>query len=201
MQITLWALSIGGLAVALVALRQCLKLGRDIGRLKRDHYYAESRVKRVPEEIREAVQPLRLQLAGLAAGKPVSPDLILSGRPYRNVSGEEAQCLIEENGGLQSARVVVLDVRTPKEYAIRHVAGAQLVPFEEIEQRHQTDIPDAADKIFVYCMSGERSRLTCDFLSSRGYTNVYNIKDGLQGWPGPTEGEGEIKFIRLQSKQ
>jgi rhodanese-related sulfurtransferase len=197
MEPVLWVFSLGGLAVALYVWRRSSKLVKELNQLKRDHYYAESRLKRFPEEIREAVQPLRLQVSGLAVGKPISPELILSGRLYRDVSAEETLRII----GQKRSNNMVVDVRTPKEYAVTHMVGATLIPFEELEQRYRSEIPETAEKVFIYCASGERSRLACDFLSSKGYSNLYNIQDGMAAWRGPTEGEGRIAFIQLQPKR
>jgi rhodanese-related sulfurtransferase len=201
MEVVLWSLTFIAAAAAVAALRRSFRIGGELKQLKRDLYYAENRLKRVPEDIREAVAPLRAHVAGLAAGKPVGPDLVLSGRLYRDVSAEETLRAVEEHGGSDSGRIVLLDVRTPKEYAIKHAPGARLVPFEELEQRYRQDIPETAEKIFVYCMSGERSRLACEFLSTKGYTNLYNVQDGIEAWRGPTEGEGAIQFIQFQAKR
>jgi phage shock protein E len=190
-----------GLVLAAVALWRCRTCAKDLQQLKRAQYYSESQLKRVPEEIREAVQPLRWQLANLTSGKPVLRDLILTGRPYADVSAEDAQRFIETNGGYESDTLLVLDVRTPKEFAAKHVPNATLVPFEELDARHQSDVPDTREKILVYCSSGERSRLACDLLGRAGYTNLYNVQDGLQAWRGPTEGEGELTFIKLERRR
>jgi rhodanese-related sulfurtransferase len=190
-----------GLVLAAVALWRCRTCAKDLQQLKRAQYYSESRLKRVPEEIREAVQPLRWQLANLTSGKPVLRDLILTGRLYADVPAEDAQRLIETNGGYESDTLLVLDVRTPKEFAAKHVPNATLVPFEELDARHRSDVPDTREKILVYCSSGERSRLACDLLGRAGYTNLYNVQDGLQAWRGPTEGEGELTFIKLERRR
>ena len=196
----LWVIGLTGLLVAGVALRRSFVLARDLKQLKRDHYYAENRVKRLPEELLEAVQPLRLQLATVAGGGTVSPELILAGRLYLEVSAEEAARMIEREGGPQGGNVALVDVRTPKEYVIKHAVGARSVPFEELEARYK-EIPEDGLKVFLYCDSGERSRMACDFLSRRGYTNLYHVQDGLLGWRGRTEGEGEVKFIHFQSRR
>ena len=169
--------------------------------MKRAQYYSESRLKRVPEDIREAIQPLRWQVANLTSGKPVLPELIVTGRLYEDVTAEQAQRLIESGGGYQSDTLLVVDVRTPKEFAAKHVTNAKLVPFEELDKRYRTDIPDSREKILIYCSSGERSRLACDLLGRAGYTNLYNVRDGLQAWRGPTDGEGELTFIKLERRR
>ena len=191
-----WLLAFLGLAVGAWSLRRCAILAKDLKQLKRDQYYTETRVKRVPEEIREAVQPLRWQVANMVEGKPVARDSIVNGRLYVDISAEESQRILEGDG--VSETVVVIDVRTPKEHAAKRLPGARLVPFEELDARYRNDIPDTADKVLVYCAGGDRSRLACDFLARQGYTNIYNVRDGLQGWRGRTEGEGEMTFIKLE---
>ena len=200
MEVVSLIIALSGVVVAAIALWRCRAMAKDLQQLKRAQYYSESRLKRIPEDIREAVQPLRWQLANLTSGKPVLRELILTGRLYADVTAEEAQRLIERNGGYQSDTLLVLDVRTPKEFAAKHVSNATLVPFEELDQRYPLDVPDTREKILVYCSSGERSRLACDLLGRAGYTNVYNVQDGLQAWRGPTDGEGELTFIKLERR-
>jgi rhodanese-related sulfurtransferase len=196
-----WVIAGLGLAVGLGALRWAWTLARQVDQLKRDKYYTDSRLKRMPEEIREAVEPLRYQLARIAAGGAVPREMILEGRLFLDVSAADAQAVIEGAGAGDGGRVLVLDVRTPKEYASRRIPGARLIPFEELDRRYLEEVPDTMEKIFVYCMGGERSRSACDFLGRRGYTNLYNIRDGLRGWRGETEGEGEVQLVQIRSSR
>jgi len=196
----LWGLAIVSTAVALYAVGRAIKLRAEVERLKREQYYTGNQLKRLPDEIRQAVEPLRVQVAAMASGASVSKELILNGQLYHDVSAAEAQRLVEDQRGRTPDTVVILDVRTPKEYAIKRVSGAKLVPFEELETRYKTEIPDDAEKVFVYCASGERSRLACDFLSRRGYTNLYYMRDGLHGWRGPTEGEGKVTLVQIERR-
>jgi rhodanese-related sulfurtransferase len=201
MDAVLVIIALGGVVLAGAALWRCRAFAKDLQQLKRAQYYSESRLKRVPEDIREAVQPLRWQLASLTSGKPVLRELIVTGRLYADVTAEDAQRLIESNGGYRSDALLVVDVRTPKEFAAKHISNAKLVPFEELDKRYRSDIPDMREKILVYCSSGERSRLACDLLGRAGYTNLYNVQNGLSAWRGPTEGEGELTFIKLERRQ
>lgn len=200
MEVLLWVGAVVGIALAWLAARRVSKLTKDVAHLKRDQYYTDSRLKRIPEEIREAVEPLRLHVARIAAGGRVHPEMILHGRLYQDVSADEAQRVVERAAEQTPGTVLVVDVRTPKEYAVKRVVGAKLVPFEELETRYKSDIPETAEKVFVYCMGGERSRSACDFLSRKGYTNLYNIRDGIQAWHGAMEGEGELSLIQIRPR-
>jgi rhodanese-related sulfurtransferase len=197
MTVLLWTFCITGVALAIFALRRSSRVANELKQLKREQYYADGRLKRMPEEIREAVEPLRLHLAKVASGGHVPSDMILDGRLYTDVTADQARHMLEPQAQA-AGKVLVVDVRTTKEYTVRHVPGAKLVPFEELEARYKTDIPETAEKVFVYCMGGERSRSACDFLGRHGYTNLYNIKDGLAGWRGAIEGEGELKMVHFE---
>lgn len=201
MEAALAIIALLGVVLAGTALWRCRAYAKDLQQLKRAQYYSESRLKRVPEDIREAIQPVRWQLANLTAGKPVLRELIVTGRLYADVTAEEARHLIESSGRYQSDTLLVVDVRTPKEFAAKHIPNATLVPLEELDKRYRMDVPDTREKIFVYCSSGERSRLACDLLARAGYTNLYNIHDGLQAWRGPTDGEGKLTFIKLERRK
>ena len=196
----LWGIGIVALVVALLAVRRAYKLQHDVNQLKRDHYDARSEREHIAKEIRESVLALRLHLAKVASGGSVPQEMILNGRLYQDITGEDAQRVYEREAGQGEGQVLVVDVRTPKEYAVRHLPGAKLVPFDELEVKYQEEIPLATEKVLVYCMAGERSRLACEFLSLRGYTNLYNLRDGLRAWQGPTEGEDRGTLIQIHRK-
>ena len=85
----------------------------------------------------------------------------------------------------QTTGAVLLDVRTPEEYAGGHVAGSRNLPLQMIA-RVEDEIPDKEMPLFVYCQSGARSRRAAAFLEKIGYARVKNI-GGLAGYTGPLE--------------
>ncbi len=187
-------------AVACYAVLAVVRMRGEIKRLTREQYYLESHVKRVPDELKETVGRLRVQLAAVAAGRPVDQNLIRDGRLYHDVTAAEAQQLYEDTIRQAPDSAVLVDVRTPKEQAVRRIPGARLVPLEELDQRFGEEISSSTQKVFVFCASGERSRLACDFLGRQGYTNLYHVRDGLSGWPGATEGEGTLNLVQIQPR-
>ncbi len=62
---------------------------------------------------------------------------------------------VEEFRATPGARLV--DVRTPGEYAGGHIPGAVNVPLQQISAI-ASEVPDKSTPLFVYCMSGARSR-------------------------------------------
>ncbi len=199
MTAVLWGLAVLATLVGVFAIHRLIRLQRELSQLKRDQYYTSSRLRRIPEEIKEAVQPLRLHLATVAEGGVVPREMIVDGRLYQDLAASDAQRLLEQESGRESNRLVFVDVRSPKEYATRRVPGAKLVPLDELDRRYG-EVPHAAEKVIVYCAAGERSRFACDFLGQRGYTNLYHLREGLQGWQGPIEGESPISLVQIDRK-
>jgi len=187
-----------GLVIAGVALWSTRRLHRELSGVKREQYYIEQKLNALPRKIESAVEPLRIHTAFLARGQRVPEILIRSGQLYHEISGSDAAQLLTAPSSGQG--VFLLDVRTNAEFAKRRIPGAKLIPVEELEMRHRTEIPAGAEKILVYCAGGDRSRLACDFLSRQDYANVYFLKNGLQGWPGPVEGDQMGALIQISSK-
>lgn len=85
------------------------------------------------------------------------------------------------------AEYILLDVRSPEEFAEQHIAGALLIPDYEIATRAQAELPDLDALILIYCRSGRRSALAAAALVELGYTNVYDF-GGIIDWPYETIG-------------
>ena len=80
---------------------------------------------------------------------------------------------------------VLLDVRTPDEYRQGHIPGSKNVPLQSINKVAGM-IDNKATPIFVYCLSGARSRQAAAVLQKMGYTNVKNI-GGISAYAGKVE--------------
>ena len=80
---------------------------------------------------------------------------------------------------------VLLDARSPEEYAGGHIAGSQNLSLQTWN-RAEMLIPEKDTPIFVYCHSGARSRRMVGVLQKLGYTNVTDI-GGIVDYRGPLE--------------
>ena len=69
---------------------------------------------------------------------------------------------------------ILLDVRTPEEYAEGHIPGGQNLPLQSIDKA-AIIIDNRDTPLFVHCLSGGRSRQAAAALKQMGYTNVTNI--------------------------
>jgi len=80
----------------------------------------------------------------------------------------------------QKKGMMLLDVRTDKEYGQGHIPGAVHVPLSEIGDKIKKLKKDK--DLVVYCQSGNRSIWAIKRLMGMGYTNLYNLKGGYSAW-------------------
>lgn len=99
---------------------------------------------------------------------------------YTAVDGKEALKMMEE-----STNYIIVDVRTPEEYAEEHIAHAINIPNETIGKNEIVALPDKQQQIFVYCRSGNRSKQASEKLAQQGYSNIIEF-GGIKDWDGPT---------------
>ena len=77
---------------------------------------------------------------------------------------------------------VLLDVRTPEEYAAGHLAGAINIPHDQLANR-ASELPQGRNtEIAVYCRSGRRSALALAWLSTQGYQRLLHVDGDFLGW-------------------
>jgi rhodanese-related sulfurtransferase len=76
--------------------------------------------------------------------------------------------------------LVVLDVRTPAEYAEGHVPGAINIPHMSIVSR-KGELAEDKELVFI-CEVGSRSALACEFAAAVGFKELYNVEGGTVSW-------------------
>jgi len=81
---------------------------------------------------------------------------------------------------LQQTPLQLLDVREPWEVALAALPGARHIPMSEIPRRWQE--LDAGAETVVLCHHGVRSAYVAAFLEQVGFSRVYNLVDGIDGW-------------------
>ncbi|MCB1546328.1 MAG: rhodanese-like domain-containing protein [Hyphomicrobiaceae bacterium] len=76
--------------------------------------------------------------------------------------------------------IVLIDVRTPVEYAFEHIKGALLSPMASFDTRH---LPTQTDKRIVFhCGSGIRSKRVSERCLAAGFGDVAHMAGGMMGW-------------------
>ena len=77
---------------------------------------------------------------------------------------------------------IILDVRTPEEFASGHMAGAILMNVKDDDFRDNIQTLDTSKAIFVYCSAGVRSAKAASVLAESGFDKVYQLENGLKAW-------------------
>lgn len=83
---------------------------------------------------------------------------------------------------IDSANVVIIDVRTAEEFNEGHIDGAILIDQNKSDFLEQVAQQLPKDKtIAIYCRSGRRSANAAQLLAKEGYKPV-NLKGGILQW-------------------
>lgn len=78
--------------------------------------------------------------------------------------------------------LVVLDVRTPGEFAGGHLAGAINLDYEAAGFADGLGTLDRDVPYLLYCRSGNRSAQAREMMRDLGFTEVYEIDGGINAW-------------------
>jgi rhodanese-related sulfurtransferase len=80
------------------------------------------------------------------------------------------------------AGVVILDVRTPKEYASGHVPNAVNIPHDQLAARLAEVNAKPSTPVVVYCELGGRAAKAANVLVDAGYENVMHLTGDMSAW-------------------
>ena len=95
----------------------------------------------------------------------------------KNVSPDEAEKLLKDN-----PKIIVLDVRTPEEFAAGHIAGAKNVDFKAADFAAKVAALDKGRAYLVHCAAGGRSAKTLDLMKGKNFAAIYHLSEGFKAW-------------------
>lgn len=78
------------------------------------------------------------------------------------------------------APLSIVDVRTPAEWSLGHIASATSAPLARL--RETLPNLDSKRTIAVYCKGGYRSTIACSLLEANGFESVLNVLGGFDSW-------------------
>jgi phage shock protein E len=87
----------------------------------------------------------------------------------------------EFSTAMKKPGTIVLDVRTPTEYAGGHLPEAQNIDIEAADFARIAAL-DKSGTYAVYCRSGNRSGTALEQMSAAGFTHAYDLADGIVAW-------------------
>ena len=85
---------------------------------------------------------------------------------------------------LGESGLVVLDVRTPEEFAAGHVPGAINVPHDQVEARLGELAGAKGKDVVLYCRSGRRVQVAAGVLARAGFTRLSHLEGDFPAWSG-----------------
>ena len=97
-------------------------------------------------------------------------------RTYKNAGVQEFDKL------RGNPNTVVLDVRTPKEFAAGHLPGATNIDWYATDFAERVGKLDKSKTYLVHCASGGRSAKACEKLTQLNFTNCINLEGGFKAW-------------------
>lgn len=83
---------------------------------------------------------------------------------------------------LASGKFVVLDIRTPEEYAAGHLKGAKLVDFKASDFKVKLAELDRKQPYLLHCASGRRSTAALETFKALGFKEVVHLDGGFNAW-------------------
>ena len=82
----------------------------------------------------------------------------------------------------QDPALIVLDVRSPEEFATGHVPGAINVPYTHLPAKIST-LPSPSDKdLVLYCEVGVRAERAATRLRDNGFTRLLHLDGDMKHW-------------------
>lgn len=97
--------------------------------------------------------------------------------PVKNLSAEQAIALLSAEN-----RPVVIDIRTPEEFAEGHIEGARLIDYKSADFQEKVAQLDRDQSYLLHCRSGRRSNKSLGTWEELGFQKLYHLDSGFLGW-------------------
>lgn len=106
------------------------------------------------------------------------------GPGYTNIGNEELVEMLASD-----VDYYFIDVRTYEEFTTERIPGfTKNIDFYILEEDYSLlEDLDTSRPVVIMCNSGNRSVSASNIFLKEGFTEVYNLEEGIQGWDGETE--------------
>jgi thioredoxin len=98
-------------------------------------------------------------------------------------------------------QAAIIDVRSPEEFAGQHIDNAINIDWNGDNFDGKIGKYDKSKPIFVYCMSGGRSKKAAEKLSELGFTKIYELQGGIMKWNAAGLSVPSDKIIGMCSQE
>jgi len=121
-------------------------------------------------------------IAGLYACQPNSKTESVNTESTSQTTSTSVITLSAQEFASKSITGTVLDVRTEGEVAQGKIEGAVEIDFYSADFLDQVSQISKDQEVYLYCAVGARSEEAARMLLQQGYTKVYHLQGGIQGW-------------------
>ena len=94
-----------------------------------------------------------------------------------HVNAKQARDLLQTQ-----PRLIVLDVRTPAEFARGHIEGAVNIDFKNSNFKREIAALDMSQDYMIHCRSGGRSRRALTVFKAAGFSKLTHLDGGIIAW-------------------
>jgi rhodanese-related sulfurtransferase len=108
------------------------------------------------------------------------PEPTIPNQTAEDLSVTEAYDMIQAN--IDNPDFVIIDVRTPEEYAISYIEGSALLDLNGGVFEVEVKALDRCTTYLLYCRSGNRSESAFELMKSLNFAEVYNMLGGIVEW-------------------
>jgi phage shock protein E len=98
-------------------------------------------------------------------------------KPVKHVNAVGAAKVLKDD-----SKVVVLDIRTPKEFKAGHIKGAKNLDFYEDDFEARLKKLETDKTYLVHCASGGRSTKALELFKKLGFKSVIHLDGGFKDW-------------------
>ena len=117
-------------------------------------------------------------LAQDAVEKKVSkPETSAKSAEPKNVTPDEVEQLMKSD-----PKPLIVDVRTPQEFANGHIAGAKNIDINDPDFAKKIGALNAKSPVIVHCAAGRRGAKALPTLSQHKFPAIYHMNGGLNAW-------------------
>jgi rhodanese-related sulfurtransferase len=99
-----------------------------------------------------------------------------------STAGATNMDVLEFSKKITESGVVILDVRTPGEFAEGYIEGARMIDFQGGSFETEIASLDKDVTYAVYCRSGNRSGQAVKIMQDAGFLNLFNLEGGVIDW-------------------
>ncbi|MCX6245644.1 MAG: rhodanese-like domain-containing protein [Bacteroidetes bacterium] len=98
----------------------------------------------------------------------------------QDVTPAEADKMIKDN--MNNQGFIILDVRTPEEFASGHISRAINIDFRASDFETKIGQMDKNKSYLVYCRTGHRSSKAVTLMKDKGFRSLSNMNGGIMRW-------------------